>query len=154
AVQREPRPATDTPGPIAGGDRDAGAIAACAANAERAGLRAAITWHEGAISTHPWLDEPGRAPERGVLVTNPPFGVRVAKDGSLLPLYQTLGHRAARLGPGWRVAILAHDVRLARRTGLSLEAAFTTRLGGLAVTALVGPAAAVAAPGLPARRGD
>jgi hypothetical protein len=31
-------------------------------------------------------------------------------------------------------------VRLARRTGLPLRAAFTTRHGGLAVTALVGDA--------------
>jgi putative N6-adenine-specific DNA methylase len=143
-VQRERRPAACTPGPIAGGDRDAGAIAACAGNAERAGLRDSIAWHEGAISTHPWLADPTTAPACGVLVTNPPYGVRVAKDGSLLPLYQTLGHRAARLGSGWRVAILAHDVRLARRTGLPLEVAFTTRHGGLSVTALVGPVATTA----------
>jgi putative N6-adenine-specific DNA methylase len=127
--------------PIHAGDRDAGAIAAARANAERAGVAGAIEFHEVAIAAQPWL-QPGAAPERGALVTNPPFGLRVQKGDRLLPLYQTLGHRAARLGANWRVAILAHDVRLARRTGLMLQAAFTTRHGGLAVTALCGTAEA------------
>ena len=74
----------------------------------------------------------------GLLATNPPFGVRVGKGPELAPLYQTLGHRAKALGAGWRMALLAHDVRLARRTGLPLQAAFTSKHGGLSVTALVG----------------
>jgi putative N6-adenine-specific DNA methylase len=78
-----------------------------------------------------------------VLVTNPPFGVRVQQAENLLSLYQTIGHCAARLGPGWRIAMLAHDVRLARRTGLPLRALFTTKHGGLTVAALAGDVAAV-----------
>ena len=71
-------------------------------------------------------------------ITHPPrlgFGKRVG-NGDLLHLYQSLGHRITSLGDGWRAAILAHDVRLVRRTALSLVAAFTTRHGGLAVTLL------------------
>ena len=64
--------------------------------------------------------------------------MRVPRGDRLLPLYQTLGHRARGLGDGWRVALLAHDVRLARRTGLPLRAAWTTKHGGLTVTALTG----------------
>ncbi|MFY9343815.1 MAG: hypothetical protein WAT39_15100, partial [Planctomycetota bacterium] len=123
---------------IAGGDRDPGAVAASRANAARAGVAEDLALHEGAFTTHAWLQGEG-APARGVLVTNPPFGVRVPKAEGLVNLYQTLGHRAARLGPDWRAAILAHDVRLARRTGLPLQAAFSTKHGGLAVTALAGP---------------
>ena len=126
---------------IAAIDRDAGAIKAATANAERAGVAAAIEFRTGAFTTHPWLQE-GGAPAGGVMVTNPPFGLRVPKADGLLPLYQTLGHRAPRLGASWKVAILAHDVRLARRTGLSLHAAFTTRHGGLSVSAMVGEVAA------------
>lgn len=146
AAQARPAPTAAT-APIHAGDRDAGAIAAARANAERAGVAKAIEFHDAAITAEPWL-QPDAAPERGALVTNPPFGLRVKGD-RLLPLYQTLGHRAARLGAGWRVAILAHDVRLARRTGLLLQAAFTTRHGGLSVTALCGTAEA-----RPARRPD
>jgi len=122
---------------IAASDRDAGAIEAARRNAERAGVAAAIDFQCCAITATPWL-QAGAAPARGVLATNPPFGLRVPKGDRLLPLYQTLGHRARGLGDGWRVALLAHDVRLARRTGLPLRAAWTTRHGGLAVTALTG----------------
>jgi len=126
-----------TPQPIAASDRDAGAIEAARANAERAGVADAIEFRCCAITAQPWLEKPDAAPRPGLLATNPPFGVRVPKGPGLLPLYQTLGHRAGKLGLGWRTAILAHDVRLARRTGLPLRAAFTTKHGGLSVTALV-----------------
>ncbi|MBX3464650.1 MAG: class I SAM-dependent RNA methyltransferase [Planctomycetes bacterium] len=141
------RPAAGAAPPIAAGDRDAGAIAAARENAARAGVAAAITFHHGAFTTQPWFAA-GGAPARGVLVTNPPFGVRIPRAEGLLALHQTLGHRARTLGPGWRFALLAHDVRLARRTGLPLRAAFTTRHGGLSVSALVGsiPAADLGGP--------
>jgi putative N6-adenine-specific DNA methylase len=142
AVRTEALPQTGR-APIAAIDRDAGAIEAARANAARAGVADRIEFAHGAFTTHPWLQE-GGAPPQGALVANPPFGVRVAKGNNLLPLYQTLGHRAARLGAGWNVAILAHDVRLARRTGLPLKAAFTSKHGGLSVTALCGPAHVVA----------
>ncbi len=122
---------------IAASDRDAGAIEAARNNAERAGLAEAIAFECCAVTGHPWL-QAGAAPARGTLATNPPFGVRVPRGDRLLPLYQTLGHRARGLGDGWRVALLAHDVRLARRTGLPLRAAWTTKHGGLTVTALTG----------------
>jgi putative N6-adenine-specific DNA methylase len=122
---------------IAASDRDAGAVAAALANAERAGVAAAIEFRCCAVTAHPWLQYAGDAPPRGVLATNPPFGRRVRSRDDLVPLYQTLGHRIGRLGPAWRTALLALDVRLARRTGLPLRAAFTTRHGGLSVTALV-----------------
>ncbi len=125
--------------PILASDRDAGAVEAAKANAERAGVAHAIQFFHCPLAANPWL-QGSEAPARGVLATNPPFGVRVGKSSDLLPLYQTLGARAAKLGPGWRVAMLAHDVRLARRTGMPLRAAFTTRHGGLAVTALIGAA--------------
>ncbi len=145
-AQPGPRPLAAQPPSLAASDRDAGAIEAARGNAERAGVAAAIEFRNCAITAHPWLHEPESAPKRGLLATNPPFGVRVPKAADLLPLYQTLGHRAARLGQGWRTSILAHDVRLARRTGLPLQAVFTTRHGGLAVTALVGEAKLVAEP--------
>ena len=140
----EVQPNDDMP-QIACSDRDAGAVEATRANAARAGLAEWISCTEHALAAQPWLQE-GGAPARGVVATNPPYGVRVAGKSPLLPLYQTLGHRVGRMGHGWRAAILAHDVRLARRTGLSLEPAFTTRHGGLKVTAMTSSAADAAAP--------
>lgn len=133
---------TPLPTPILASDRDAGALAAASANAARAGVTEAITFARASLTKNAWLAQPSAAPARGVLVTNPPFGRRISESRKLETLYQALGHRAARLGAGWRVAILAHDVRLARRTGLALEVAFATQHGGLSVSALVGQACA------------
>ncbi|MBL9078201.1 MAG: class I SAM-dependent RNA methyltransferase [Planctomycetes bacterium] len=137
-----PAPTPAAAPPIAAADRDAGAITAARQNAERAGVAAAIAFSVGAFTAHPWL-QPGGAPAAGLLATNPPFGRRVADGKQLVPLYQSLGHRTAALGAGWRLALLAHDVRLARRTALPLRAAWTTRHGGLSVTALTAPLGAV-----------
>jgi putative N6-adenine-specific DNA methylase len=122
--------------PIAAGDRDAGAVTATRANAERAGVADDIDCQHVALAAHPWW-QPDASRPRGVVVTNPPFGRRVRGKNPLLPLYQTLGHRIQKLGDGWRLALLANDVRLARRCGVPLAAGFTTRHGGLSVTALV-----------------
>ncbi len=133
----EPQPNEDVP-LITCSDRDDGAVAAARANAERAGVADALQVEAHAIAAHPWL-QPNAAPPRGVVVSNPPYGVRIKGGSPLLSLYQTIGHRVQRLGDGWRTALLAHDVRLARRTGLSLEPAFSTRHGGLTVTAMATP---------------
>lgn len=132
-------PGANASGPlISASDRDAGAIEAARANATRAGVESAIAFTHCALTKQPWLEQPAAAPAHGVLVTNPPFGRRISESRKLETLYQALGHRAGRLPEHWRVALLAHDVRLARRTGLPLQAAFTTKHGGLTVTALVG----------------
>jgi putative N6-adenine-specific DNA methylase len=138
-----PPPAPPIAGaPIAASDRDAGAIAAVRDNAERAGVAAAITASTCAVSAQPWLAA-GAAPAAGLLATNPPFGRRV-RGGDLGILYQTLGHRARALGAQWTCALLAHDLRLARRTGLPLRVAWATRHGGLRVAAMLGGCAPTA----------
>ena len=121
--------------PIVASDRDKGAVAATRDNAERAGVQDAVRCQQHALAAQPWL-EGQDAPESGSLITNPPFGVRVSSNNNLIPLYQTLGHRLKALGPGWNTAILAHDMRLTRRTGLPLKPRFSTKHGGLAITAM------------------
>jgi putative N6-adenine-specific DNA methylase len=125
----------DPMAPIAASDRDQGAVEATRQNAERAGVEQAIQCDAHALAAQPWLE--GRdAPAIGTLITNPPYGVRIQNGSNLLPLYQTIGHRLKSLGEGWNAMILAHDMRLARRTGLPLAPAFTTKHGGLSVTAM------------------
>jgi putative N6-adenine-specific DNA methylase len=121
--------------PIHASDRDDGAVKATRANAERAGVGKLITCEPHALAAQPWF-ESDNAPPKGSVVTNPPFGLRVRGDKNLLPLYQTLGHRIRGLGDGWNATILSNDKRLVHRTGLELEHAFTTKHGGLAVTAM------------------
>jgi putative N6-adenine-specific DNA methylase len=128
----------DPVAPIAASDRDEGAVEATRQNAERAGVQEAIQCDVHALAAAPWLE--GRdVPKAGTVITNPPYGVRIQNNNNnnnLLPLYQTLGHRTKALGEDWHAMILAHDMRLARRTGLTLAPAFTTKHGGLSVTAM------------------
>jgi len=74
---------------IMGSDRDAGAINASRANAERAGVSGQITWTCRSISD---LQLPGPP---GWIVTNPPYGERVKGGPDLRNLY-------ARMGSVWR----------------------------------------------------
>lgn len=140
-----PEPTVDV-SHIAASDRDAGAIEDARGNAERAGVAGAIDFRCCALSAQPWLQTPAAAPPAGTLVTNPPFGVRVGGGDQLASLYQSLGHRLAALGPGWRLTLLAHDVRMARRVGRPLRSAFATRIGGLGIAAMVEADATAAAP--------
>lgn len=137
AWARVPQSRPAMPGVLCGSDRDQGAIEATTANAARAGVASAVVFACAPLGSTPFL-APDQAPAHGVVATNPPFGRRVAGGRDLLPLYQTLGRRVDALGPGWRLALLAHDPRLARRVGIPLQQRFATRHGGLAVCALVG----------------
>ncbi|HEU5208781.1 MAG TPA: hypothetical protein VFU06_05155 [Longimicrobiales bacterium] len=120
------------PVPVIGSDRDAGAIAAARANAERAGVQDDIAFEQRAISD-------ARVPEGvGALVTNPPYGVRVGDTGELRDLYAALGNLARRRLPGWQVAVLCADRRLCAQMRLPLQPAFATRNGGLAVELMQG----------------
>jgi putative N6-adenine-specific DNA methylase len=118
--------------PILGSDRDAGAVAASRANAERAGVAEDIEWRRAAISA---MAPP---PGQGWIVTNPPYGVRVGERRDLRDLYAQLGNVARRCCPGWELAFLAAHPELERQTGLEQAVRFTTENGGIRVRLLRG----------------
>ena len=120
------------PSPILGSDRDAGAVAAARANAERAGVAGDVAFEERVISR---IAPPeGRA--AGAIVTNPPYGVRVGDRDALRNLYAQLGNVARERFPGWRLTVLSADPRLDAQLGEGLEVALTTKNGGIAVRAV------------------
>jgi putative N6-adenine-specific DNA methylase len=118
--------------PILGADRDAGGIEAARANAERAGVAQAVRFERRAISD---LAAP---PGPGWLVTNPPYGVRLAGQGDLRDLYARFGHVVRERCAGWQVALLSPDLALARHSGLRFDVGRSAHFvnGGLAVTML------------------
>jgi putative N6-adenine-specific DNA methylase len=118
---------------IAGYDRDAGAIAAAVANAERAGVAEDLTFAERSISA-------ARFPqgEKGWIVTNPPYGVRVGDADRIRDLWAQLGHVVRERARGWRVALLSPEPSLERQLRLPLRAAATTSNGGIPVRIMVG----------------
>jgi putative N6-adenine-specific DNA methylase len=94
-----------------GSDLDPSAVATARANAERAGVAEHIAWRVAGVDA---ATLPAGPP--GLVLCNPPYGVRLGGP-HLARLYQGLG-RLLRQRPGWRLAVLTSDARLARAAGL------------------------------------
>ncbi len=112
---------------IAGYDRDAGAIAAAIANAERAGVSADVSFSRQSLSQLPTDDG------EGWLVTNPPYGARIGERTALRDLYATLGRVMAERRPGWHLTMLSADRMLDAQLRLPLHEALRTTNGGIPV---------------------
>lgn len=121
-------------GTILGSDRDAGAIAASIANAERAGVVADIAFTQRDLVASATTEKhPG-----GWLVTNPPYGVRVGDDRHLAELYATLGKVAQAMAPNGHIGVLSADPRLDAHIRIPLEEKFSTENGGIGVRFVLG----------------
>ena len=112
------------------GDRDAGAIAAARANAERAGVLNDVEIVQRSLSDTQ-LAEIG---DTGLLLTNPPYGLRVSDGADLRALYARLGDVLRAGGRGWRLAMLVPDRKLAGQVRLPLETLLRTTNGGIPVS--------------------
>ncbi len=120
------------PAAIHASDRDAGAVAAAEANAERAGVAADLTIARETVSDF----EPPVG--RGAIVSNPPYGIRVGDPGPLRDLYARLGDVVRLRAAGWTLALLTADVPLERQLRLPLAPMFTTTNGGIPVRCMGG----------------
>lgn len=96
-----------------GSDRDAGAVAMSAANAERSGVGHVTGFARRAISDAAPPDGPP-----GLVIANPPYGGRIGKTGALTGLYAGFGEVMRTRYHGWRVAMITTDAGLAKATGL------------------------------------
>ena len=113
------------PASIQGSDRDAGAIEASEANADRAGVLDAIEFTRRAVSA---IEPVGC----GHVITNPPYGRRVS-GGDMRNLYAQLGKVLRQRCAGWRVALLVSDVELEHHTGLKFQPIARFSNGGIKV---------------------
>lgn len=125
--------------PIVVRDRDAGAIDAAMANAERAGVSADVTIEQGALST---LDLSTIGSD-GLLLTNPPYGLRVSDGADLRSLFARLGDVLRSGGRAWQLGLfMPADKALLGQLKLRTSSRFHTSNGGIAVDLL-----ATSAPG-------
>lgn len=117
--------------PILGSDRDAGAIAAAVANAERAGVAEDVVFEQLPFSA--------AAPPAGtgLLATNPPYGVRVGDRRALRELYRGFGALARDRWAAWSVALLSADAGLLAETRLPVEVRWRSSNGGIPVHLVV-----------------
>jgi putative N6-adenine-specific DNA methylase len=104
---------------ITGYDLDAAALELAQANAKAAGLR--LSFHQ-----MPLRELQGDGIRR-MLVTNPPYGVRLEAENSL---YQELGNAIRRL-KGWRAAVLIGNPRCLKAIRMTPDATFPLKNGAI-----------------------
>ena len=112
---------------IIGHDRDAGAIAASLANAERADVAGSVQFSQASISAM------SPDPASGWIVTNPPYGARIGERTALRDLYAVLGRVVRERRPAWGVAMLSMDRMLEGQLGIAMTEVLKTTNGGLPV---------------------
>jgi putative N6-adenine-specific DNA methylase len=127
----EPQAVASLPKLIAS-DRDAGAIAAARANAQRAGVAESIEFSSRSISA---MEPP---PGPGWIVTNPPYGVRTGSQRDLRNLYARFGKVLRAKCPGWQITMLCSSPMLLHSTGLKFDEEKTVDNGGLKVKLVKG----------------
>ena len=97
---------------IHGADRDARAIAAARENLQVLGLAGAVTLERADV-----LELAPPAPA-GILVTNPPYGVRLEDRERLAAFYPRLGDALKQRFAGWTAWLLSADMDLPKKIGL------------------------------------
>ena len=93
-------------------DVDARTIELCRRNLAEAGV---AQWIE--IVRADLLERSAPAPQ-GVLIANPPYGVRLESDAALAAFYPKLGDALKRAFAGWTASIMSGDARLPKLIGL------------------------------------
>lgn len=96
-----------------GSDMDLRAVRVAKKNLEHAGLADVVQ------ISHVDFTEVGPPADHGVLVANPPYGVRIGEDEELAALYPKMGEALKRKFAGWNTYFLTTDMRLPKLMRLS-----------------------------------
>jgi putative N6-adenine-specific DNA methylase len=99
--------------PIFGSDRYGEALKLAGANLRALGIDRVVTLKQADV-----LEMPAPA-SSGILVTNPPYGVRLEDQEALAALYPKLGDALKRKYAGWTAYLFTADLRLPKLIGLS-----------------------------------
>ena len=121
------------PGRILGSDRDAGGIESARGNAARADVSSDVELDVHALSAMQLPEA-----ERGWIVSNPPYGVRVGDSARVRDLWAQLGNVLRRRAPGWRVTLLSPDAALERQLQIPMRVVARTTNGGIPVRIVSG----------------
>jgi 23S rRNA (guanine2445-N2)-methyltransferase / 23S rRNA (guanine2069-N7)-methyltransferase len=114
---------------LLGFDQSPAALSAAKANAMRAGIPALIALHGQSLAQ---LTRPETlTAERGLLITNPPYGERLGELPELVRLYAQLGEKAKALFPGWTLAVFTGNPDLGHRLGMRAHKQYALKNGAL-----------------------
>ena len=111
--EAEARISNDAGAPIFGSDLFGDALKLARENLAAAGLADAVVLKQANV-----LEISAPAAE-GVLVTNPPYGVRLGEQEKLAAFYPQLGNVLKKKFAGWRAYLFTADLRLPKLIGLS-----------------------------------
>lgn len=118
-------------------DSDHRVLSVAAQNAKQAGVAEIIDFSCCDLQSLPVRSGPG------LVLCNPPYGIRLERGEDLRALYRSLGDGFRHAFPGWTIAFIAPDECLAAATGLEVRTRTRLVNGGLAValyTATIPPA--------------
>ena len=104
-----------TPQAIFGSDLSGEALGAARANLARTGLERVVSLKRANV-----LDITAPAKE-GVIVTNPPYGVRLGERHGLVEFYPKLGDVLKKQFSGWRAYLLSADMQLPKLIRLAVS---------------------------------
>lgn len=111
AAARRVKEATSLP--IHGADRYGDALKLARANLQAVGVQDLVTLKQADITEMP---PPAAC---GVIVTNPPYGVRLQDQEALAALYPRIGDALKKKYPGWTAYFFTADLRLPKLIGLA-----------------------------------
>jgi putative N6-adenine-specific DNA methylase len=111
--EAEARIRNDAGAPIFGSDLFGDALKLARENLVAAGLADSVTLKQANV-----LEISAPAAE-GLLVTNPPYGVRLGEQEKLAAFYPQLGNVLKKKFAGWRACLFTADLRLPKLIGLS-----------------------------------
>lgn len=109
-------------------DSDSQVLSLAQKNAQQCGVAGAINFSCSELQSLP------PRPGPGLVLCNPPYGIRLEKGEDLLVLYKKLGDGFKQAFPGWTIAFIAPDERLAQATRLDVQIRARLFNGGLAVS--------------------
>ncbi|MBX2886176.1 MAG: bifunctional 23S rRNA (guanine(2069)-N(7))-methyltransferase RlmK/23S rRNA (guanine(2445)-N(2))-methyltransferase RlmL [Granulosicoccus sp.] len=112
---------------VAGSDQSRTAIASATDNVLYAGFADVIELQTCSLER---LQLPAKTPS-GLVLTNPPYGIRVQEQQEIGQLYSIIGQHCKKLFPGWSVALFTGAPKLLHRTRLPLDTVLTVDNGGL-----------------------
>ncbi len=110
AAQRRMKPVA--PSAIYASDSDPAAIQRCGVNLAAASVAGTVVLERADVLSRVAPDP------AGTIVTNPPYGVRLAESSPLAELYPRLGDALKQRFAGWTAYILSGDTRLPKLIGL------------------------------------
>ena len=102
---------------VVAGDIDASALELARANAKRAGVDGLVEFRVADATA--LTDYAHNLPEQGLLVCNPPYGVRLQEASELPRTYAALATALEAVPSGWRAAIISPDAGISSALGMT-----------------------------------